>query len=105
LSGVAANRIKLVSGYESRTIHALLGFDGVNYSFNETNPLPYDLIVVDEAGMINADMFFYLLKAINFRRTKLFIIGYPAQLLPVGSGNVYNDLLLLNSHLFLIQKL
>ena len=96
LSGVAANRIKLVSGYESRTIHALLGFDGVNYSFNETNPLPYDLIIVDEAGMINADMFFYLLKAINFRRTKLFIIGDPAQLLPVGSGNVYNDLLLLN---------
>lgn len=96
LSGVAANRIKIVSGYDSKTIHSLLGFDGLNYSFNETNPLPYDLLIIDEAGMINSEMFYYLLKAINFKRTKLFIIGDPAQLLPVGSGNVYNDLLLLN---------
>lgn len=93
LSGVAANRIKLVSGYDSKTIHSILGFDGLNYSFNESNPLPYDLVIIDEAGMISSEMFYYLLKAINFRRTKLFIIGDPAQLLPIGSGNVYNDLL------------
>lgn len=95
LSGVAANRSKIVSGYDSRTIHALLGYDGINYSYNENNTLPYELLVLDEAGMINTDMFYYLLKAINWKRTKLFIIGDPAQLLPVGLGNVYNDLLVM----------
>lgn len=96
LSGVAANRIKLVSGFNSKTIHALLGSDGINFNFNPNNTLPYDLIVIDETGMVNTDMFYYLLQAINWNRTKLFIIGDPAQLLPVGLGNVYQDLLDLN---------
>jgi len=93
LSGVAANRIKIVSGFDSKTIHAILGFDGITYSFNEKNLLPYDLVVIDETGMVNTEMFYHLLKAINWNRTKLFIIGDPAQLLPVGLGNVYQDIL------------
>lgn len=96
LSGVASNRIKLVSKFDSKTIHSLLGFDGITYSFNENNTLPYELIVLDECGMVNSEMFYHLIKAINWKRTKLFIIGDPAQLLPVGLGNVYNDLLLMN---------
>jgi exodeoxyribonuclease V alpha subunit len=92
-SGVAANRIGTVSGFQSKTIHTMLGYNGEEYAFNETNKLPYDLIVLDEAGMVNLEMFYSLFIAIDWKRTKLFILGDPAQLPPVGYGEVYRNIL------------
>lgn len=93
LSGVAANRAKLVTGYNSMTVHALLGFDGENFSKNSTNKLNYNFIMLDEAGMIDSELFYRLLQAINFETTTLMIAGDSAQLQSVGNGDVYNDIL------------
>jgi len=93
LSGNASNRIKNVTGYKAYTIHSLLGYKGNEFEFNEDNPLPYKLVVLDEASMVDIFLFYSLLKAIDFTQTKLFIIGDNAQLPPVGAGEIFNDML------------
>jgi exodeoxyribonuclease V alpha subunit len=94
LSGVAANRIKTQSGYQSSTIHSLLGTDEMGgWAFNEGNKLPQSIVVLDESGMVDTYLFFSLLKAIDFERTKLIMMGDPAQLPPVGAGQPFVDLI------------
>ncbi len=94
LAGVAANRIKTQSGYPAGTIHSVLGTspDG-GWLFNSDNPLPQKVVILDEAGMVDTYLFFSLLKAIDLTQTKLIILGDPAQLPPVGSGQPFLDLL------------
>lgn len=94
LSGVAANRIKNQSGYEASTIHSLLGTSETGgWIFNQDNKLPQSVVVLDEAGMVDTHLFFSLLKAIDFERTKLIVMGDPAQLPPVGAGQPFIDLI------------
>ena len=93
LSGNASNRIKNVSGYPAFTIHSLLRYDGQGFKYNEEETLPYKLIVLDEASMVDVNLFYALLKAINFNETKLFIVGDNAQLPPVGAGDVFSNML------------
>lgn len=93
LSGNASNRIKNVTGYKAYTIHSLLGYKGGKFEYNENNPLSYKLIVLDEASMVDIYLFYSLLKAIDFKKSKLFIIGDNAQLPPVGAGEVFSNML------------
>lgn len=93
LAGVAADRIKKQSGYDGYTIHTLLGFDGTGFMFNEENPLPYKIVLLDEAGMPDSWLFYSLLKAIDFSRTKLILMGDPAQVPPVAPGQPFIDLM------------
>ncbi len=93
LSGVAANRIKDVTGYESKTIHSLLGYNGDAFKFDADNKLPYKIIVLDEAGMVDTELFYKLLLAIDFTKTTLMITGDSAQLQSVQNGDIYNDIL------------
>ena len=96
LSGVAASRIGQQSGYNSYTIHTLLGFDGQKYSFNEDNKLPQKIIVLDESSMVDSKLFKALLLAIDFKKTKLIMLGDPAQVQAIGAGQVFFDLIRLN---------
>lgn len=93
LSGCASNRLKNVTQIDSHTIHSLLRFNGKSFFYNKDNPLPYNFLIIDEASMIDVDIFYALLKAIDFKKTKLFLIGDNAQLPPVGAGEVFNDIL------------
>ena len=93
LSGNASNRIKNATGYQAFTIHSLLGYQGGEFGYNEENPLPYDVVVLDEASMVSVDIMYHLVKAIDFSKTKLIMIGDNAQLPPVGAGEVFNDIL------------
>jgi exodeoxyribonuclease V alpha subunit len=98
LSGTAANRLKSVSGIESYTIHSLLGYrrsknGDFEFKHNEKNPLDYDLIILDEASMVNSYLFFHLLKAIDGKKTKLLLLGDDAQLPPIGWGEPFVNLL------------
>ncbi|MBD3822964.1 MAG: AAA family ATPase [Epsilonproteobacteria bacterium] len=93
LSGVAANRIQTATGFAGRTIHSLLSFKGSTWEFNENNKLPYKVIMLDEAGMVSSQLFSTLLKAIDFTKTHLFIVGDHAQLKSIGSGNVFLNIL------------
>jgi len=93
-TGMASKRIKDASGYEGRTIHSLLEFDGKTKKFkrNESNKLHQKVILIDEASMINLSLMYYLLKAIDDNAIVI-MVGDDAQLPPIGEGNVFADLL------------
>lgn len=93
LSGKASQRIQESTGLESFTIHRLLGYHPVfGWAFNEENHLPKDVVILDEASMVNSELFYYVLRAIK-DGAKLIITGDTAQLEPIGVGNVLVDLL------------
>lgn len=96
-TGRAANILTEKSGQVAKTIHMMLGVSKDGFIYHETNKLPADLVVVDEASMLDLSLFKSLLQAINFRTTKLLLVGDPQQLPSVGIGNVFEDLRL--SHL------
>lgn len=94
-SGVAAARIKKQSGFGGGTIHSLLGYDPDKQGFahDKENKLSYRVILLDESSMVDIPIFHALLSAIDFSRTTLIMLGDPAQLPPVGVGEVFSDIL------------
>ncbi len=92
-TGMAAARIRKLTGFASYTIHSLLKYQGDNqFAYNRNKPLPYKVILLDEAGMVNTQIFYRLAQAIA--EDSLFImVGDPAQLPPIGAGNVFADIL------------
>ena len=98
LSGRAGARLAEVTGEEGFTIHRLLGFPNKNenddhlFQFNEDNPLPYDIIIIDEVSMIGGRLFLNLLRAIP-DGAKLIMLGDVGQLPPIGECNVAADII------------
>ncbi len=92
LSAKAAQRITEATGHSASTIHRLLGFNQQDFLHNSQNRLPQDVIIVDEASMINASLFYSLLSAVK-EGAKVIICGDDGQLPPIGYGNVFHDLL------------
>ncbi len=93
-TGRAAKRLSEATGQPARTIHRMLGFSPAERSFlhNEDNPLNADVIVVDEASMIDLVLFYHLLKAIP-PDAHLVLVGDADQLPSVGPGNVLHDVI------------
>jgi len=93
-TGRAAKRLSEATGHPARTLHRLLGFSPAEHGFNhnEENPLDADMIVVDEASMIDLILFYNLLKAIR-PDTHLLLVGDIDQLPSVGAGNVLHDVI------------
>lgn len=97
-TGRAAKRISELTGKEAKTIHRLLEYsprDGEDkdiFNKNNSSPLKYDAIIIDESSMIDLNLFYHLLDAIPMR-AKLILVGDAAQLPPVGAGNVFKDLI------------
>lgn len=98
-TGRAAKRITETSGYPAQTIHRLLEISGdvendggFRFERNETNPLEADVIIVDEASMIDTYLMHALLKAI-FPGTHLILVGDENQLPSVGPGNILKDVI------------
>ncbi|MBS5939481.1 ATP-dependent RecD-like DNA helicase [Clostridium sartagoforme] len=96
-TGRAAKRMSESTGREAKTIHRLLEM-GVNddgksyYKRGENEPLEADVIIIDEASMIDVMLMNSLLKAIKLG-TRLIIVGDVDQLPSVGAGNVLKDLI------------
>ena len=93
-TGRAAKRLSEVTGREAQTIHRLLKFDPATHSFqyNESNPLPCDVLIADEVSMLDAVLANNLLKAIP-EHAQIVFVGDSDQLPSVGAGNVLGDLL------------
>jgi exodeoxyribonuclease V alpha subunit len=93
-TGRAAKRMSEATGRPARTIHRLLEFSAEENGFarNADSPLSCDLLIVDEASMIDAVLFFHLLRALR-DGTKLILVGDICQLPSVGPGNVLGDLI------------
>ena len=97
-TGRAAKRMTELTGREAKTIHRLLEAEwgaGGKQQFcrNERNPLECDVIIVDEASMIDTLLFENLLKALRLS-CRIIIVGDANQLPSVSAGNVLNDILL-----------
>ncbi|WP_176057993.1 exodeoxyribonuclease V subunit alpha [Paraburkholderia sp. BCC1876] len=76
----------------SYTLHRLLGFGpGGRFRHHRDNPLPYDVVVIDEASMIDVAMAAHLLDAIA-PQTRLVMLGDKDQLAAVEAGAVFAEL-------------
>lgn len=92
LAGKASARLQEVTGEEGFTIHRLLGFNpSLGFTFNEDNPLEYDIIILDEISLVGGEIFLSLLKAIP-NGSKLIILGDMGQLESIGCMNLAFDL-------------
>jgi exodeoxyribonuclease V alpha subunit len=93
-TGRAAKRMTEATGFEAKTIHRLLEIDPKTGSFRrgDDNPLDCDLLVVDEASMVDVLLMQSLLRAVP-DGAALLIVGDIDQLPSVGPGQVLADLI------------
>jgi len=96
-TGRAAKRMSEVTGREAKTIHRLLEVDftkkeSLTFKRNERNPLPHDVIIVDEMSMVDIPLMRSLLCGVKLN-ARLILVGDSDQLPSVGPGNVLRDLI------------
>lgn len=93
-TGKAAKRMSSISKRYASTIHSLLEYDFTTGKFkkNRDNPIDCDLIIIDEASMIDTFLLFSLCKAIP-SHCRVVFIGDIDQLPSVGPGNTLRDLI------------
>ena len=94
-TGRAAKRMSEATGHEARTLHRLLEYSMKKGGFqkDQKHPLPCDLLIVDEASMIDTILMHHLLKAVPLQATFI-LVGDIYQLPSVGAGNVLKDIIL-----------
>jgi exodeoxyribonuclease V alpha subunit len=93
-TGRAAKRMNETTGYKAKTIHRLLeySFAGGGFQKNEKKRLNCDLLIIDEASMIDTVIMYHLLKAIPPEATFI-LVGDVNQLPSVGAGNILKDII------------
>ncbi len=93
-TGRAAKRMSEATGRDASTIHRLLEFTPAEGGFkhNEERPLDVDLLVVDEASMIDTYLLHAVVRALP-ESTALLLVGDVDQLPSVGPGNVLGDII------------
>jgi exodeoxyribonuclease V alpha subunit len=92
-TGRAAKRLSELTGHEATTVHRLLQLrPGGEAAYDRDNPLDADLVVVDEASMLDVLLANRLVKAVAPGAHLLFV-GDVDQLPSVGAGEVLKDLL------------
>lgn len=96
-TGRAAKRMSEATGREAKTIHRLLELgveddESLEFIKDEGSPLECDVVIVDEASMIDIMLMNSLLKAVGVG-TRVIIVGDVDQLPSVGPGNVLRDII------------
>lgn len=96
-TGRAAKRLSESTGEEAKTIHRMLEMERVSddepkFNRDSRNPLDENVVIVDEASMIDLSLMSALFKALK-RGARLILIGDSDQLPSVGAGNVFFDLI------------
>ena len=92
LSGKAALRITEATGLYASTIHKALKWCRGYFVHCKENPLDVDIVLIDEATMINGYLFKCLLEAIP-TGAKVIVMGDVQQLTPIGNCQVFADML------------
>ncbi len=101
-TGRAAKRMSEATSHEAMTVHRLLDAERdeksgeIIFGRGKNNPIEKNVIIVDEASMLDVPLTSALLCAIK-RGSRLILIGDKDQLPSVGAGNVLGDLI--SSHL------
>ena len=103
-TGRAAKRLSEATEEEASTIHRLLTYapETDDFKHNEANPLKFDMVIIDEASMLDLELFHSLLKALS-PFTHIVLVGDPYQLPSVGAGNVLPDVI--NSSIAAVTEL
>jgi exodeoxyribonuclease V alpha subunit len=103
-TGRAAKRLTETTGLTAKTIHRLLEYDPKTHAFkhNQNNPLPTDMVIIDEASMIDIVLLHNIVKSIP-NHASLLIVGDIDQLPSVGPGAVLADMI--NSQIITVVKL
>lgn len=91
-TGKAARRMSEATGRETSTIHRLLNLSSEAPAHSHLNPLPADIVAVDEVSMIDIELFSLLISAVR-RSAQVILIGDSDQLPSVGPGRVLADLM------------
>ncbi|MCA9931126.1 MAG: ATP-dependent RecD-like DNA helicase [Anaerolineales bacterium] len=92
-TGRAAKRMSESTGREAKTVHRLLEYNpGEGFGRSEDNPIDADMVVIDEASMLDLVLTNQLLKAIG-PDSHLLLVGDVDQLPSVGAGDVLRDLI------------
>jgi exodeoxyribonuclease V alpha subunit len=92
-TGRAAKRLSEATGLEAKTLHRLLQLrPGGQSQYDRQNPIPADMLIVDETSMLDTLLMNSLLKGIA-TGTHVLLVGDADQLPSVGAGNVLGDIL------------
>jgi len=93
-TGRAAKRLAEATGADAMTIHRLLKFQPRRREFavNEKNPLPADVVIIDEASMLDIILTYHLVRALQ-PQALLVLVGDVDQLPSVGPGSVLRDII------------
>ena len=92
-TGRAARRIEEATGHEAETIHRMLEWrPGGQPNYKPGHPLPVDMVIVDEASMLNLRLMEVLLGGLA-ESTHIVFVGDADQLPPIGAGKPFEDLI------------
>ena len=95
-TGRAAKRLSESCNEEAKTIHRILGYipveNGTIFEHDEDDPIDCDLIIIDEASMMDIFIADSLMRALD-SNTRVVFVGDCDQLPSVQAGNVLNDLI------------
>jgi exodeoxyribonuclease V alpha subunit len=93
-TGRAAKRMTETTGREAKTIHRLLEFNPKKFGFDRdaSNPLDADIVILDEASMIDIVLAYNVFKALPLH-AQLVLVGDIDQLPSVGPGSVLGDII------------
>jgi exodeoxyribonuclease V alpha subunit len=93
-TGRAARRLAEVTRRKAATIHKALGchLEDGHFEKDRDNPLEADVVIVDEASMVDVLLMNHLIQAVPMTAV-LVLVGDICQLPPVGPGNVLSDLI------------
>ena len=101
-TGRAAKRMTEATGIEAKTIHRMLGTTFVSednrrpvFDKNEDDPIEANVIIIDEASMVDIHLMHALLRAVE-NGTRVIFVGDVDQLPSVGAGNVLKDMIASN---------
>lgn len=90
LSGKAVMVLR-ENGLRAQTIHKTL-METINYELGEALPLRYDIIIIDEASMVNNELFYLIVEALK-NGSKLIIVGDNGQLPAIGTGANFDNMI------------
>ena len=95
-TGRAAKRMSQLTGREAKTVHRLLGAQMMGnthiFTHDEENPLDCDVIILDEASMVDTSLMASFLRAVK-PGGRVILSGDSDQLPSVGAGNVLRDII------------
>lgn len=95
-TGRAARRLADSAGHPAQTVHRLLEYqhigDGFDFGKNDEDPLDAEAIIIDEASMLDINLTYHLLKAVQ-GGCRLIFVGDVDQLPSVGAGSVLQDMI------------